>query len=147
MFKIDPINFSNERSEPLAAYTDVGCSPSRPTIYSNTNHLLARFFMPDPLTRRRRVGLLIRLSQVRAQLGEPIQTRTTQGFQRFALTSSVVSVFSSARQYSKPDSLKSPILRLSETAHPTFSICPNPICEGQTRSHCLLVLAKRAHHG
>jgi hypothetical protein len=34
MFKIDPINFSHERSEPLAAYRDVGCNPSRPTIYS-----------------------------------------------------------------------------------------------------------------
>jgi len=28
----------NERSEPLAAYRDVGCNPSRPTIYSPSRH-------------------------------------------------------------------------------------------------------------
>jgi hypothetical protein len=55
LFKIDPINFSHERSEPLAAYrariapynplafppsmeVSVGCNPSRPTIYSPSRH-------------------------------------------------------------------------------------------------------------
>ena len=33
MLKIDSVNFSHERSEPLAAYREVDCSPSRPTIF------------------------------------------------------------------------------------------------------------------
>ena len=33
IFKIDPVNFSNERSEPMAVYRDAGCNPSRPAIY------------------------------------------------------------------------------------------------------------------
>jgi len=59
MFKIYPINFSHERSGPLAAYrarivpynpfafpssmeVSVACNPSRPTIYSPYRH--CRFF-------------------------------------------------------------------------------------------------------
>ena len=67
MLKIDPVNFSHERSEPLATYrakivpynlfafppsmeVSVGCNPSRPTIYLLPNHPFTEILKSDPLT-------------------------------------------------------------------------------------------------